>query len=485
MTMAEDIAPKSKKSNRNMSWKSNSTQFNMILKTWIKKREWQLLLLIILIGFSLRFLWFLRTLYLGLPLDQDGQEYMDIGENLLKGFYPWPREPFFPLIVAFTFFLFSPSALVLRLLTVFLSIVVIYLSYSLARVCFKGSWECLLPPFLVATNFYLIFNSVRGLREELYSILILLILILTIKCVNSEPRLYDYMSFGLLSAMICLTRLEGFIIIILLIIFFIWHGKITAKKINYRPIIAILTSSALAIIGWIILSQILFKNPFPMSEIYGSWLYQYEFVRLRFQEWPPKFYWVRMSFFDYLFEHHSLPRLIQMMFFGFVNSLTMISNFIAPVNPLLIPFGLALLLLGLLFSLKDEMFIALHFTLIGGLFPYLLLFYLEVDFRFIYPFLPLIFLFIGYVVLYLKENAPSRVYAFRIFSNKRISITIYTLSFLSVVLIILSQIMKFISIFVMWDLILASVYMMTRAIFASYIFIITLIALYLYYRWKE
>jgi len=451
----------------------------------MKSLEWRFLIVIIILGFLLRFVWFIRTLYFGQPLVPDAQEYMDIGENLLKGFYPWPREPFFPLIVAFTFLLFSPSALVLRLLTLFLSIVVIYLSYSLARVCFKGSWECLLPPFLVATNFYLIFNSVRGLREELYSILILLILILTIKCVNSEPRMYDYMSIGLSSAIICLIRFEGFIILILLIVFFVWHDRTIAKKIDYRPIIVILTSSALAIVGWIILSQILFKNPFPMSEIYGSWLYQYEFARLRFQEWPPKFYWIRMSFFEYLFEHHSLSRLIQMMFFGFVSSFKMISNFITPVNPLLIPFGLALLLLGLLFSLKNEMFIPLHFTLIGGLLPYLLLFYLEVDFRFIYPFLPLIFLLIGYVVLYLKENTTSKAHTFRIFPNRRISVTIYTLSFLSVVLMILSQIMKFISIFVMWDLIATSAYMMTRAIFAIYIFIITLITLCLYYRWKE
>ncbi|MCW4032951.1 MAG: hypothetical protein NWF08_06120, partial [Candidatus Bathyarchaeota archaeon] len=356
---------------------------------------------------------------------------------------------------------------------------------SLARVCFKTSWECLLPPFLVATNFYLIFNSVRGLREELYSILILLILFLTIKYVNSKPRLYDHMSFGLLSAMICLTRLEGFMIVILIIIFLIWHGKTIAKKIDFRPIIVIFSSSVLAMVGWIILSQILFKNPFPMSEIYGSWLYQYEFARLRFQEWPPKFYWIKMSFFDYLFEHHSLSRLIQMMFFGIVNSLTMISNIITPFNPALIPFGFAMLLLGLLFSLKDEKLLAPHLTLLGGLFPYLLLFYLEVDFRFIYPFLPLIFLFVAYVVFYFKMNTPSRAYTFGIFRNKRVSTTIYTLSFLSIVLIILSQIMKFIDIFVMWDLIWASTYMFTRAIFAIYIFIITLITLYLYYRWKK
>jgi len=242
------------------------------------------------------------------------------------------------------------------------------------------------------------------------------------------------MSFGLLSAMICLTRLEGFMIVILLIIFLIWHGKTIVKKIDYRPIIVILSSSVLAIVGWIILSQILFKNPFPMSEIYGSWLYQYEFARLRFQEWPPKFYWIKMSFFDYLFEHHSLSRLIQMMFFGIVNSLTMISNFITPFNPVLIPFGFAMLLLGLLFSLKDEKLLAPHLTLLGGLFPYLLLFYLEVDFRFIYPFLPLIFLFVAYVVFYFKMNAPSRAYTFSIFRNKRVSITIYALSFLSIVL---------------------------------------------------
>jgi hypothetical protein len=173
------------------------------------------------------------------------------------------------------------------------------------------------------------------------------------------------------------------------------------------------------------------------------------------------------------------------MFFGIVNSLTMISSFITPFNPVLIPFGFVMLLLGLLFSLKDEKLLAPHLTLLGGLFPYLLLFYLEVDFRFIYPFLPLIFLFVAYVVFYFKMNTHSRAYTFSIFRNKRVSITIYTLSFLSIVLIILSQIMKFIGIFVMWDLIWASAYMFTRAIFAIYIFIITLITLYLYYRWKK
>ncbi|MCW4033065.1 MAG: hypothetical protein NWF08_06690, partial [Candidatus Bathyarchaeota archaeon] len=106
-----------------MKLKKNRASIRKLIagKNNMKSLEWRFLLVIIILGFLVRFVWLIRTLYLGQPLVPDAQEYMDIGENLLKGFYPWPREPFFPLIVAFTFFLFGPSALVLRLLTVFLS----------------------------------------------------------------------------------------------------------------------------------------------------------------------------------------------------------------------------------------------------------------------------------------------------------------------------------------------------------------------------
>jgi len=436
----------------------------------MKSLEWRFLIVIIILGFLLRFVWFIRTLYFGQPLVPDAQEYMDIGENLLKGFYPWPREPFFPLIVAFTFLLFSPSALVLRLLTLFLSIVVIYLSYSLARVCFKGSWECLLPPFLVATNFYLIFNSVRGLREELYSILILLILILTIKLKNNGFTSLKYLAIGILSSMIYFTRSEGLLILILLMIFQIWYGSSRQNKTDFKFIVVVFISSILAIITWAFACIIIFNNPFPISELNGSWLYKTEFGEI-----------VKISFLDYIFLYHSPLRLLNMIFIGVMNSISMVSNFLTPFGLSKIPIGLTMLLLGLIFSLRQEKLFVLHLALFGGILPYMLHFSLNSQFRLIYSFLPLMFLFIAYTIFYLKEYAPSRTYTFKIFSNRRISITIYGLSFLAIIPIILTNMVKFVDNLVIWRLFWESTYDKAQAIFAIDMLILTLAVLFMVY----
>jgi hypothetical protein len=142
---------------------------------------------------------------------------------------------------------------------------------------------------------------------------------------------------------------------------------------------------------------------------------------------------------------------------------------------------LTMLLLGLIFSLRQEKLFVLHLALFGGILPYILHFSLNSQFRLIYTFLPLVFLFIAYTTFYLKENAPSRAYTFRIFSNKRISITIYALSFLPIILMILTNMIKFVDNLVIWRLFWESTYLKAQAIFAIDIFILTLVILFMLY----
>ncbi|WP_455277484.1 glycosyltransferase family 39 protein [[Eubacterium] cellulosolvens] len=444
----------------------NKLEKNKFTKIRAIDRKWLLLGLILFLGFILRILWLLRTDYLGLSLAPDAQEYLVIGENILRGTYQRPREPLFPFFLALLTLLFGSNEFTTRLFTLILSIVVIYLSYILVRKYFKSSWESLLPPFLVATNYYLISHSIMGLREELYSILILLLLFSVLIYADYSLSLGKYASIGILSGALCLTRLEGLAIIISLILFLIWYGTLDKRKPNSRLIITMVVSSTLAIISWAIISVFLFNKLFPTSEVAGSWLYKYEFGQT-----------MQVSLLEYIFRYHTTRELLRLVYIGLMNAISMISNYLTPFGLSHLPFGLILVILGMMFSLKQEKLYALHFVLMGGLIPYLILFALSADFRFIYPFLPIIFLFMSYSVVYLKKNTSDKVHNIRIFLDKKIGISTYNLAMLPIMLVILINLMKFIgnfSVFHMW----------WESTIAIDLLFLTLIVLYLYHKWR-
>ena len=161
------------------------------------------------LGFLFRYLNLTRVIYSS--LDPDAQGYKLYADKLVPftdtGFYSAQfsmREPFFLLVAKGFFQIFGSSDTHLRLLSLFLSLLVIYLVYRIAREVFGQSWGLLAAPG-IALNIPLIVESGRGLRLELEMALILLFCYIgfIIKGIGHFPR---FIFLGVIGGLIVLTR---------------------------------------------------------------------------------------------------------------------------------------------------------------------------------------------------------------------------------------------------------------------------------------
>jgi glycosyltransferase involved in cell wall biosynthesis len=443
-----------------IGWRHGFTSLYGLMKFKLDRRFGLMAAMIILACF-LRVSWLLNVLYFKVPLDPDAQGYMTIGRSLLEGKgYPAPREPLFPLLATPFLLLPGPDITAFRCLTVILSLAVIYLAYRVARKCVGDAWEGLLPVFLTATDFYLIYNSVRGLREELYSILILSLLILAMSRAETSDRrsIGGYAAAALLSALICLTKLEGLAVVLALAAFYAWYGSSRHRTMDLRMIMVMAASSILAVAGWMTLCGILFKDPSATTTVQGSWWYWFEFGEAK-----------KVTLFEYLFKYHTPSQLLFMAILGvkdLIFKLVRVST--------LTPLGFPLLLLGFIFSMRTERLLPLHFVVLGGSLPYIVFFALNADYRLFYPYLPVIYIFVAYAVAYLRWNTPEKPYGFRLLREERISLTICELSLIPVALMALAH--TAILVYYLKDHV-------WQMVFAPVAFTSILAIFYIYFRW--
>ncbi len=161
------------------------------------------------VGFLFRYLNLTRVIYSS--LDPDAQGYKLYADKLVPftdtGFYSAQfsmREPFFLLVSKGFFQIFGSSDTHLRLLSLFLSMMVVYLVYIIARELFGQSWG-LLTALGIALNIPLIVESGRGLRLELEMALILLFCYMGFirREIGYFPR---FVFLGVIGGLIVLTR---------------------------------------------------------------------------------------------------------------------------------------------------------------------------------------------------------------------------------------------------------------------------------------
>jgi len=164
---------------------------------------------ILTLGFLFRYLNLTRVIYSTLDLDAQGYKlYADwLVPFTDTGFYSAQfsmREPFFLLVAKGFFQLLGSSDTHLRLVSLFLSMLVIYLVYMIARELFGQSWG-LLTALVIALNLPLIIESGKGLRLELEMALILLFCYLGFirKEIGYFPR---FVFLGIIGGLIVLTR---------------------------------------------------------------------------------------------------------------------------------------------------------------------------------------------------------------------------------------------------------------------------------------
>jgi len=178
----------------------------LVTKNWLRALA---PLLILGVGLFVRLLYFDRVIYRA--LDPDAQGYRLFAERMTlvgeNGFYSANfsmREPFFLLVAKAVFHMLGPSDTHLRLLSLFLSLLVIHLVYKLARALF-GYELGLLAGLGMSLNVPLVVESGRGLRLELEMVLLLLFCYVGFVKREIAP-LHRFLLLGLLGGATVLTR---------------------------------------------------------------------------------------------------------------------------------------------------------------------------------------------------------------------------------------------------------------------------------------
>jgi len=337
---------------------------------------------IVLLAFALRFRWLLLAVQSSMPLPLDANVYMAGASELLHLSYSSWREPTFPIIAALFLSIFGVSIATFRFSTVCLGTLVVFLTYQIARRTSSAS-AGLLASFLVATNILLIWNSIRGLREELFSCILLALIFLIVRSSDGLSAKSSIIA-GFLAATLCLTKLEGLIVVAGVSAYQVWHSKIFQTKIDWRFIAIILISSIIAIFAWFGFRGLFFNDPFEATTVQGTYWYWYEFgVEGK-----------RVTAFDYIFHYHTAEEIL------FLFPARGIIRIMRILNELwfLTPIGFGLLCLGFLTLLKSERSTVLHFALLSGLMSYLFFFGVGekgADHRLLFPYIPIFCLMIA------------------------------------------------------------------------------------------
>jgi len=338
------------------------------------------LLLIVLLAFALRFRWLLLAVQSSMPLAPDAEGYMAGASQLLHLSYRSPREPMLSVIAALFLSIFGVSIASFRLSTVFLGTMMVLLAYLIAR-RILGEHAGLLASLLVATNVLLIWNSIRGLREELFSCILLALVLLII---SRDDRLTTRFSMiaGFLAIILCLTKLEGLIVVFGISAYHVWRSKTYRGKIDWRFVAIVLISSFSAIFVWFSFCAIVFNNPFETTTVQGTWWYHYEFGGD----------WKRVSAFDYVFRYHTAEQILFLTARGIIRILRMLNElwFLTPI-------GFGLLFLGFFCMLKSESNVVLHFALLSGFVSNVFLYGVAegADPRLLFPYIPVFCLMIA------------------------------------------------------------------------------------------
>lgn len=270
-----------------------------------RQKLWQLLLILILVLTpTLMRVRLLSTAYSHPPLDPDAITYRDLArEILIKGTYVNEKVPFFPVVIALFFYLFGPTDLTQRFISFAIGILAIVVTYWLARREF-GYETGVLASFLLATNYYVVFNSFRGLREELSSLLLLCLVYFAVVRRNNGALRVAVVS--ILTAMLYFTRSDTALIVALTLLAYIICSSILKKQ--KMPVATICFMSLILVVsiaGWCLYSAMMFGDAFAESTNYASWMYWVEIDKL-VSAWYP----MKVSMIEYLFGFHSPTQLI-------------------------------------------------------------------------------------------------------------------------------------------------------------------------------
>ena len=211
----------------------------------------------------------------------------------LNSFYP----PFYPYIIGTIFSIFGESSFVVRVFSLFISLITVCL-VGIFGLRLYNKEVGLLAMFLIAINPAHVFNSGLITREPLFTFLVFIFLILFYFAVINR-NLFYWILVGALLGILTITNYFGFILLgVVLIILLIKHRRI---KLSYAIISLILFTLVILPVG--IQTYREFGTPFHSDLSYYK--YTDDYRESYYEDVPPTF----SSFLELSLTEKIYPRL--------------------------------------------------------------------------------------------------------------------------------------------------------------------------------
>lgn len=220
------------------------------------------------------------------------------------------REPFWIFSVKVFFDMFTvlgSSTLALRIYTFILSMVVIVLTFFIGKERF-GFLAGFLSSFFMAISPFFVYNSVRGLRLEMFVVLLLLLYyFVSSETINYQKVLY----IGIISGLLCLVRMTSLVVIVALFGYMVIVKKVDIKKMLISGLIILLL-----ITPFFISCNQEYGDPLYANNIRARYMANYEFAG---QEGFPTheerrvngYVGEKITSFDYIFGMHTIPDIVK------------------------------------------------------------------------------------------------------------------------------------------------------------------------------
>lgn len=213
----------------------------------------------------------------GSQLGPDAITYMHLAESLQHPYDTMYREPLWIWMIKAWFSIVGSSAAHQRLLTVLLSLAVIWATYKVFAAYTDRPLVGAVTAAAVAGNAYLIRLSVQGLREEAYLLAVLgIVYLIFVKAAGLSPVRHAVW-LGIAGAAAHLLRFNSYLFFFPLLAWWAWRQGRPSWRLAWLPIVMIV---ALAI-PHLVHNQQQWGDPLYSVNVHFVWSRNYEFVLLK------------------------------------------------------------------------------------------------------------------------------------------------------------------------------------------------------------
>lgn len=217
----------------------------------------------------------------GLPLEPDADYFWHLADVMRTPYDTAWREPLWVWVVKGLMWLGGTATLSLRLLTIALSLLVVYSAYKLFSDYTRHPFVGLLAALVLTLNPYLVRMSVRGMREEAYMILILWLVYFV--CVRHAglSKAWRAVGLALAGAGILLVRMHGWIFVMPLLLVGSWKHALGTGWRRVLQLALALAFVVLTVAPHVLTMYRAYGDPFYSMTLPAIWSRNYEFVAIK------------------------------------------------------------------------------------------------------------------------------------------------------------------------------------------------------------